>query len=158
MREVHPRRYPTDLSDAEWTALEPLLPPRAETGRPLKWPRRLMAEAIFYLVRSGCAWRMLPTSVPPWQTVVAHFRHWRLDGTLPRTRPAARAGPRGGGPPGRAIGRHHRQPDGAGDQRRRPGARLGRQADGQQGRGELSAPPSCGLDGGIPDHRGQYFT
>jgi transposase len=41
-----------------------------------------MAEAIFYLVRSGCAWRRLPTSFPPWQTVFAHFRRWRLDGTL----------------------------------------------------------------------------
>ena len=47
MREQRPRRYPTDLSDAEWAALEPLLPPPATRGRPLKWPRRLMAEAIF---------------------------------------------------------------------------------------------------------------
>jgi transposase len=74
MREARSRRYPTDLSDAEWAALEPLLPPPAKTGRPLKWPRRLMAEAIFYLVRSRCAWRMLPTSFPPWQMVFAHFR------------------------------------------------------------------------------------
>ena len=44
------RRYPTDLSEPEWAALEPLLPPLASRGRPLKWPRRLMAEAIFYLV------------------------------------------------------------------------------------------------------------
>ncbi len=48
MREPRLRRYPTDLSDAEWTALERLLPPPAKTGRPLKRPRRLMAEAIFY--------------------------------------------------------------------------------------------------------------
>ncbi len=89
MRDTACRRYPTDLSDAEWAALEPLLPPPAKTGRPLKWPRRLMAEAIFYLVRSGCAWRMLPTSFPPWQTVFAHFRRWRLDGTLRRACPAS---------------------------------------------------------------------
>jgi transposase len=57
MREPGPRRYPTDLSDAEWSALEPLLPPQAPRGRPLTWPRRLMAEAIFYLVRSGWATR-----------------------------------------------------------------------------------------------------
>lgn len=45
------RRYPTDLSNTEWAALVLLLPPPARTGRPLKWPRRLMAEAIFQLVR-----------------------------------------------------------------------------------------------------------
>lgn len=91
MREPPPRRYPTDLSDAEWAALEPLLPPPSTRGRPLKWPRRLMVEAIFYLVRSGCAWRMLPTSFPPWQTVFAHFRRWRLDGTLRRAHDRLRA-------------------------------------------------------------------
>jgi len=82
MSAPNSRRYPTDLSDAEWAALEPLLPPPAPRGRPLKWPRRLMTEAIFYLVRSGCAWRMLPRCFPPWPTVFAHFRRWRLDGTL----------------------------------------------------------------------------
>lgn len=65
MRKAASRRYPTDLSDAEWAALGPLLPPPAARGRPLKWPRRLMVEAIFYLVRSGCAWRMLPRCFPP---------------------------------------------------------------------------------------------
>ncbi|WP_202828782.1 transposase, partial [Belnapia mucosa] len=82
MREHRQHRYPTDLSDAEWAALEPLLPPPATGGRPLQWPRRLMLEAIFYLVRSGCAWRMLPSPFPPWPTVFAHCRRWRLDGTL----------------------------------------------------------------------------
>jgi putative transposase len=91
MREARSRRYPTDLSDAEWAALEPLLPPPAKTGRPLKWPRRLMAEAIFYLVRSRCAWRMLPTSFPPWPTVFAHFRRSRLDGTPRRAHDQLRA-------------------------------------------------------------------
>ena len=91
MREAIPRRYPTDLSDAEWAALEPLLPPPASKGRPFKWPRRLMAEAIFYLVRSGCAWRMLPRCFPPWPTVFAHFRRWRLDGTLRRMHDRLRA-------------------------------------------------------------------
>ncbi len=84
MHEPRPYRYPTDLSDAEWNALEPLLPPPASRGRPLKWPRRLMTEAIFYLVRSGCAWRMLHSSFPPWPTVFAHLHRWRLDGTLRR--------------------------------------------------------------------------
>jgi transposase len=84
MSERRVRPYPTDLSDAEWSVLEPLLPPPARTGRPLKWSRRLMAEAIFYLVRSGCAWRMLPRHFPPWPTVYAQFARWRRDGTVRR--------------------------------------------------------------------------
>ncbi|WP_222183995.1 transposase, partial [Geminicoccus harenae] len=78
------RPYPSDLSDAEWTALEPLLPPPSHLGRPPKWPRRVMAEAIFYLVRSGCAWRMLPRHFPPWPTVHSQLTRWRKDGTLRR--------------------------------------------------------------------------
>ena len=60
-------------------------------GRPLKWPRRLMAEAIFYLVRSGCAWRMLPRCFPPWPTVFSQFARWRRDGTLRRMHDRLRA-------------------------------------------------------------------
>jgi putative transposase len=71
------RRYPSDLSDDEWRLLEPLFPP-CRCGRPPKWPRRLLADAIFYVIRSGCAWRMLPREFPPWRTVYSHFRrHWR---------------------------------------------------------------------------------
>jgi transposase len=78
------RSYPSDLSDAEWAVLEPLLPRPSRFGRPLKWPRRMMAEAIFYLVRSGCAWRMLPRHFPPWQTIHSQLTRWRKDGTLKR--------------------------------------------------------------------------
>jgi putative transposase len=71
------RRYPSDLSDDEWRLLGPLFPP-CRCGRPPKWPRRLLADAIFYVIRSGCAWRMLPREFPPWRTVYSHFRrHWR---------------------------------------------------------------------------------
>ncbi len=71
------RPYPSDLSDAEWRLLEPLFPP-CRRGRPPKWPRRLLADAIFYLLRSGCPWRMLPREYPPWRTVYSHFRRrWR---------------------------------------------------------------------------------
>jgi putative transposase len=83
--------YPTDLSDAEWAVLEPLLPPPARTGRPRKWPRRLMAEAIFYLVRSGCPWRMLPREYPPWRSVYSQLARWRRDGTLRRAHDGLRA-------------------------------------------------------------------
>ena len=76
--------YPSDLSDAEWALLAPLLPPPKPTGRPRKWPDRLIADAVFYVLRSGCAWRMLPRDFPPWPTVFSRFRRWRLDGTLRR--------------------------------------------------------------------------
>ena len=80
-----PRRpYPSDLSDAEWAVLAPLLPAPKATGRPRRWPDRLVADAVFYVLRSGCAWRMLPDSFPPWSTVFSRFRRWRLDGTLRR--------------------------------------------------------------------------
>lgn len=74
--------YPSRLTDAVWAVLEPLLPRLTVRGRPPKWPRRVIADAIVYLVRSGCAWRMLPQEFPPCPTVFSQFRRWRLDGTL----------------------------------------------------------------------------
>jgi putative transposase len=85
------RPYPSDLSDAEWALLSPLLPPSAPCGRPKKWPERLIADAIFYVLRSGCAWRMLPREFPPWPTVYARFRRWRVSGTLHHAHAALRA-------------------------------------------------------------------
>jgi len=82
MPDTRYRPFPTALSDAEWMALEPLLPAPSSIGRPLKWPRRLMAEAIFYLVRTDCAWRFLPHCFPPWPTACSQLRRWRCDGTL----------------------------------------------------------------------------
>jgi transposase len=76
--------YPSDLTDAEWRHLEPLLPTPRATGRPRQWPLRLIVNGIFYLVRSGCAWRMLPKEYPPWPTVHYYYRRWRLDGTWER--------------------------------------------------------------------------
>jgi putative transposase len=68
-------RYPSDLSDEEWEILEPpLLSTTEKRGRPPRWPsRRRVADAVFYLLRSGCSWRMLPREYPPWQTVYYHF-------------------------------------------------------------------------------------
>lgn len=76
--------YPSDLTDAEWQLLEPLLPAPKATGRPRKWDLRLILNGIFYLVRSGCAWRMLPREFPPWSTVHDVYRHLRRDGTWER--------------------------------------------------------------------------
>ena len=70
-RTRHP--YPSDLTDAEWALLEPLLESPERRGRPPKWAVRRVADAVFYLLRSGCAWRMLPREYPPWQTVYYHF-------------------------------------------------------------------------------------
>jgi putative transposase len=63
------RGYPTDISDQEWIIVEPLLPCRARTGRPRKVELRQVINALRYLVRSGCEWRMLPNDFPPYQTV-----------------------------------------------------------------------------------------
>jgi putative transposase len=59
-----PPRYPSDLSDEEWAILEPLLSSAEKRGRPPKWPLRHVANAVFYLLRSGCSWRMLPREYP----------------------------------------------------------------------------------------------
>ena len=61
--------YPTDLTDAEWALLAPHLPPASPRGRPRVHSYRVILNAIFYLLRSGCAWRLLPRDMPPWQTV-----------------------------------------------------------------------------------------
>ena len=78
------RLYPSDLTDEEWALLEPLLATSEKRGRPLKWPARRVADAVFYLLRSGCAWRMLLREYPPWQSVYYHFWKWRRDGRLRR--------------------------------------------------------------------------
>ena len=61
--------YPSDLTDEQWSLLRPLIPPAAENCRPRKTDLREVANAIFYLNRSGCPWRMLPRDFPPWRTV-----------------------------------------------------------------------------------------
>ena len=73
--------YPNDLSDHEWEVHAPLIPPAKPGGRPRKWPMRTILNAPFYLLRSGCQWRMLPREFPPWSTVHHYFRLWRLGGT-----------------------------------------------------------------------------
>lgn len=74
------KAYPSDLSDVEWLILEPLIPPAKSGGRPRKVCIREVVNAIFYVLRSGCAWRMLPHDFPAWQTVYGYFRRWRKDG------------------------------------------------------------------------------
>ena len=72
--------YPTDLTDEQWKILKPLIPPQKPGGRPRKTNIRQVLNAIFYLLRSGCAWRLIPHDFPPWQTVYNYFRKWKKDG------------------------------------------------------------------------------
>ena len=78
------RRYPSDLTDAQWAHLEPLLPVVRPGGRPRAHPLREVMDALRYVLRGGIAWRALPHDYPPWQTVYHFFRAWRLDGTWER--------------------------------------------------------------------------
>ncbi len=72
--------YPSDLSDAEWQILQPLIPGPAKLGRPARYGKRAILNAIFYVVRSGCSWRMLPGELPPWRIVYYYFMRWRQEG------------------------------------------------------------------------------
>lgn len=74
-------RYPSDLTDAEWALIAPLIPVPKPGGRPALHPRREIINAIFYVLREGCTWRALPHDFSAWQTVYDSFRRWRCDGT-----------------------------------------------------------------------------
>jgi putative transposase len=74
------KTYPSDLNDAEWQILKPLIPEAKSGGRPRTTNMRAVLNAIFYILRGGCAWRMLPHDYPPWKTVYHYFRQWRIDG------------------------------------------------------------------------------
>ena len=74
------RPYDTDLTDSQFALLQPLLPQRKRTGRPPADLREVL-NGLFYLVRSGCQWRLLPHDFPPWSTVHTWYRRWRKDGT-----------------------------------------------------------------------------
>jgi putative transposase len=74
--------YPSDLTDAEWECVQRYLPPLSRRGRPRTHPLRRILDAIFYVLRTGCPWRYLPTNFPPWQSVFYHFRRFRRKNTL----------------------------------------------------------------------------
>jgi putative transposase len=73
--------YTTELTDEEWHILEPLLPPEKAGGRPRKYPLREVLNGIQYVLRAGCAWRLMPHDLPHWQTAYQTWRAWRQDGT-----------------------------------------------------------------------------
>src|ERR687898_4100 len=83
-------KYSTDLSDAEWDYLEAHLPARNKRGRPRIHSPREILDAVFYVLRSGCPWRLLPRDFPPWKTIFHYFRAWRINGTWERLHRAIR--------------------------------------------------------------------
>src|SRR3954447_15870120 len=97
------RPYDTDLTDPEWEHLKPLVPLAKSGGRPPIHSRREILNGIFYTVRSGCAWKLLPHDLPPWRTVYHYFWSWRRNATWQKIHDSIRASVR------RAAGRHHQQ-------------------------------------------------
>ena len=84
------QRYPHGLTDAEWELVSEFFE-RPGPGRPSLYSRRAMVDACFYVVRSGCPWRMLPRDMPPWQTVYSQFRRWSTAGAFEQTYDVLRA-------------------------------------------------------------------
>jgi len=83
--------YPSDLSNKEWEIIKPHIPtPTTNRGKKRVHSYRKILNAIFYLLRSGCAWRLLPHDFPPWKTVYHYFRVWRLNGTWEQINAALR--------------------------------------------------------------------
>jgi transposase len=86
--------YPSDLSDAEWAVLRPLLPPRKPLGRKREVDFRRVLNGVFYLNKEGCRWRALPKEYGPWQTVYYYFRLWRIRGLWQQMNDKLRVGER----------------------------------------------------------------
>lgn len=81
MNTIARKRYPSDLTELQWDNIEHLFPHGdGSTGRPRTYPVREIVNAVLYLARSGCAWRMLPHDFPPWKTVSYYFYNWRDQG------------------------------------------------------------------------------
>jgi transposase len=83
--------YSSDLDDPQWNAIEPLIPPAKPGGRPRSVNMREILNSILYVLRSGCAWRMMPHDLPIWSTVYDYFRQFRKAGVWQRIHDALRA-------------------------------------------------------------------
>src|SRR5436190_6718856 len=101
------QRYPTDLTDRQWNCIKELIPPAKPGGRPRSLEMRAVINAIWYIVVSGCQWRMLPREYPAWQSVYTYFQQWRDDGTWQRLHDTLRVQVR------RGVGRHKHPTAGA---------------------------------------------
>lgn len=78
------RAYPSDLSEAEWLLLEPLMPVTRPRGQARIHSYRAIVDGILYVLRNGALWRAMPHDLPPWQTVYTYVRDWTIDGTWAR--------------------------------------------------------------------------
>jgi len=83
--------YETNLTDEQWAVIRVLIPPPKSGGRPCTTDMREVLNAIFYRLRTGCQWRLLPHEYPPWGTVYGYFRRFIRDGTWRRIHDALRA-------------------------------------------------------------------
>src|SRR5215210_6688837 len=86
-RRQHSRaglRYETDLTDAEWAVIAPFMPEPAACGRPATWTTREILNAIFYVLRGGIAWRLIPKDLPPKSPAFGYFSRWRDEGLFGR--------------------------------------------------------------------------
>jgi putative transposase len=92
--------YPSDLTDAQWALIAPLIPPAEPGGRDREVDLQEIFNGIVYVLRSGCSWRMLPHDLPPWGTVHYYYRRFRRDGTWLRVHDHLRSNVRMG------VGRH----------------------------------------------------
>lgn len=84
------KRYPSDVTDAEWQILEPLVPAIKRGGRPARWSRREIVNGVLYIVRTSSQWRAMPHDLPPWQTIYYYFRQWRNAGVWEQIHTALR--------------------------------------------------------------------
>ena len=126
--------YPTDLTDRQWRLIEPYVPRPKAGGRPARYTRREIVNAILYQTRNGCVWRALPHDLPPYRICFHYFRLWQRDGTWDQVHDALRAKVR------RAVGK-----------RPKPSVAI---VDSQTVKGtEFSAPN--GYDGGKKGRRPQ---
>lgn len=73
-------RYPSDLTDAEWALIQHCFEPKERRGSTCRHPRKQVVDAILYVVKSGCQWRMLPKEYPNWKTVYDHYSKWSKRG------------------------------------------------------------------------------
>jgi len=119
--------YDTDLTDAAWALIAPMLPAARPGGRPRKINIRAVLNAIFYLLRTGCQWRLLPREFPGWSTVYHYFQAWKNAAVwtciqrsmYQQARPACRPGRLSlSSHYGRSVGKDHRTRRHSGDSMR----------------------------------------
>ena len=76
--------YPSDLTGPQWAQVSRFIPAPKRGGRPAKYERREITNALLYVVRTGCQWRAMPHDLPPWRIVYWYFMQWKKDGTFNR--------------------------------------------------------------------------